>query len=287
MISSFLTGVYELLRLPASVAVIVLGYFMKRVFKLKTSDYETIWTSFFYYCCNSSTKVKVHEEDGTYRIKFNWQNIPLSLLVRKNKSSDIFVFFQIFIREEYEPFFEKLTTLRPCEICLDAGANVGYFSVACASRFPEIKVFALEPDPENFNMIEKNIALNSLQNRVTPFKLALWTTDTNLYLIKNGLEAWAIRVSENENTETTCSGASISSIATRVGVDFFHAVKLDVEGAEHVLFSHADFVNHISHATLIGLEIHGKSNAIKEVLKNLNYTIEQYNELTLATKINQ
>jgi hypothetical protein len=64
-------------------------------------------------------------------------------------------------------------------------------------------------------------------------------------------------------------------------------VKLDVAGAEHVFFSHADFVNHVSHATLIGLEIHGKTNAIKEVLKNLNYTVEQHNELTLATKINQ
>jgi len=64
-------------------------------------------------------------------------------------------------------------------------------------------------------------------------------------------------------------------------------VKLDVEAAEHVLFSHVDFVNHVSHATLIGLEIHGKTNGIKEVLKNLNYTIEQYSELTLATKINQ
>jgi hypothetical protein len=64
-------------------------------------------------------------------------------------------------------------------------------------------------------------------------------------------------------------------------------VKLDVAGAEHVLFSHVDFVNHVSHATLIGLEIHEKTNDIKEVLKNLNYTIEQYSELILATKINQ
>ena len=39
-------------------------------------------------------------------------------------------------------------------VCLDAGANVGQFSVIMAKRCR--KVYAVEPEPENFELLAKN-----------------------------------------------------------------------------------------------------------------------------------
>lgn len=39
----------------------------------------------------------------------------------------------------------------------DVGANVGYFSRQCASRFPQAKIYAFEPNPRIYPLLQKNL----------------------------------------------------------------------------------------------------------------------------------
>ena len=59
-------------------------------------------------------------------------------------------------------------------IFFDVGANVGVYSLYCAVRHPEMGVIALEPDPENYYALTRNIRLNGFDN-IFAMPFALYT----------------------------------------------------------------------------------------------------------------
>lgn len=63
--------------------------------------------------------------------------------------------------------------LQPGMTFVDVGANVGYFTLLASRRVGTGgRVFAFEPDPDSFALLEQNIARNDCTN-VTPFPYAL------------------------------------------------------------------------------------------------------------------
>ncbi len=50
---------------------------------------------------------------------------------------------------------------------VDVGANVGMYSL-CAARFRGVKVYAFEPESQNYAILNQNIHRNGLQNRSPP-----------------------------------------------------------------------------------------------------------------------
>lgn len=71
--------------------------------------------------------------------------------------------------EKYEPYETELI-LRQAQnksIIVDVGANIGYYTVLLAKKVGKKgKVFAFEPDAINFEILEKNIKANKLENVV-------------------------------------------------------------------------------------------------------------------------
>ena len=57
-------------------------------------------------------------------------------------------------------------------VLLDVGANVGMYSVFAAMT-RQVKVFAFEPESQNYALLNANIAANDLSDQVTAFPLAL------------------------------------------------------------------------------------------------------------------
>jgi FkbM family methyltransferase len=57
------------------------------------------------------------------------------------------------------------THLRPGDVFVDVGANIGYFSVYAGLRVgARGKVHAIEPDQDNLSLLSANVALNRLSN---------------------------------------------------------------------------------------------------------------------------
>jgi FkbM family methyltransferase len=79
----------------------------------------------------------------------------------------------------YEPFtlriFRQLISEalvknpgKPC-VVVDVGANIGVFTVTAARIDPRVQVFAFEPNPASYALLEENLLLNDLKNvTVTP-----------------------------------------------------------------------------------------------------------------------
>lgn len=59
--------------------------------------------------------------------------------------------------------FERI--LRPNQVAVDAGANVGYFTLLYAQTVgPDGHVYAFEPHPTNYWILQRNIELNGYRN---------------------------------------------------------------------------------------------------------------------------
>ena len=76
------------------------------------------------------------------------------------------------IREDgiWEPYETSLlmSFLQPGDVFVDVGANIGYFPVIAASLVGDTgAVFAFEPDPRNFELLQANLRLNRCEQCVS------------------------------------------------------------------------------------------------------------------------
>ena len=92
-----------------------------------------------------------------------------NLYFREN-TSDIYIFNEIINMKTYKiPENMKLNGL------IDIGAHIGIFSLYFLNLFPETKIFAFEPSPDNYNMLQLNLSVNNLQQKVIAYEAGLYT----------------------------------------------------------------------------------------------------------------
>jgi FkbM family methyltransferase len=71
-----------------------------------------------------------------------------------------------YLSNAYEPYTARLLG-KMCErasLFVDIGAHYGFFTLHAASLQPELKIIAAEPAESNFEILNRNIALNHLRN---------------------------------------------------------------------------------------------------------------------------
>jgi len=91
----------------------------------------------------------------------------LQLLVRA-RTGDFLVVDEIFIHKIYD---YALLRLSKGDIVIDVGAHIGVFTLAAALR--GASVLSLEPDPENFELLQENIRFNGYSERVHAYRFAV------------------------------------------------------------------------------------------------------------------
>ncbi len=177
------------------------------------------------------------------------------LFVRSG-TSDPEVLDQIFIQSEYQ----SLNDLTQVGLIIDCGANVGYSSAYFLSHFPNCRIVAVEPDPENFAMLSRNLA--PYGSRVNLMHAAVWSHATRLALVddpyRDGRE-WTkqVRLAEHDDKEHI-DGVDIGSLLLSSGQDRISILKVDVEGAEAEIFSGND-LSWLNKVDAIAIELHDDS----------------------------
>lgn len=73
---------------------------------------------------------------------------------------------RIFAKKSHELETERhiLKFAKEATCFVDIGANIGYFSLMLAHKFPNLPVISFEPNPNNIHFLKKNIELNQLKN---------------------------------------------------------------------------------------------------------------------------
>lgn len=170
-------------------------------------------------------------------------------------SSDLDVFYQIFIDREYAP----LCRMREVRLVIDCGANVGYSSTFFLSQFPCCHVIAVEPDSGNFAMLQRN--LSAYGSRAELVRAAIWSQTAPLKIsrgrYRDGRE-WTVQVRSCEShEEPDFQGVSITSLLTTSGVTRISLLKMDIEGAEAVVFQ--ENIDWLDRVDVIAIELHDDS----------------------------
>jgi FkbM family methyltransferase len=149
-------------------------------------------------------------------------------------STDLATLQKIFGEQEY-----AIPIACAPQVIIDGGANVGYSSLYFAHRYPQAKIIAVEPHPENFLLLTDNVKLRS---QIIPLQAAVWYDDVPIGLWDPEEGHWGFRVSEErtQGGELEIQGRSIDSIMRQHGVDRVDILKLDIEGSEKEVFEHAD-----------------------------------------------
>jgi FkbM family methyltransferase len=116
-------------------------------------------------------------------------------------------------------------TFRPGDLFLDAGANVGSYTLWMAERGAD--VLALEPDPEACAYLRENVALNGYPVKVLQLALA---ASSGMLKFTIGLDSQNHLASNGD--DGSMHFVQASTLDTLVGSRVVAGVKLDVEGAE-------------------------------------------------------
>ena len=171
-------------------------------------------------------------------------------------------------RDEYAPPREM--PLRPEEVrtVLDIGANVGATALYFSKIFPNAQIYAFEPAPDNFAVLERNIA-NS--NRIRGFNFGLGARDAALELFHSdnpiNFGGYSLHPAGSDTSrKIRIPVRNVASVLAELPLAEIDVVKVDTEGAEWDILT-AFPATIVQSAKYITGELHGnKDFALLEYL---------------------
>lgn len=119
-------------------------------------------------------------------------------------------------------------------IVLDIGSNIGFYTLQFSKLVGKNgKVFAFEPDPDNYSLLAKNIEKNNLNNVIAIKKAVLNKTGPlQLYLCKENRGDHRIFESNDERDSIKIDGTKIDDIfSSETKIDI---IKMDIQGSEYL-----------------------------------------------------
>ncbi|MDD9878032.1 MAG: FkbM family methyltransferase [Magnetovibrio sp.] len=164
----------------------------------------------------------------------------------------------------------------PGGVLVDIGANIGGYTI-WAAKHRRMRVFAFEPEAQNFAYLNKNIILNSLDDQVTAFPAAI-SDETRFSVLNLGdtriggsLNSFAEPVDENlEPREPLYRQGSVATSLDQLVADGVLPVpdhiKIDVDGFEHKVVAGARTVLADPGVSSVLIELNNTIVAHREIL---------------------
>jgi FkbM family methyltransferase len=162
-------------------------------------------------------------------------------------TSDIPTFGQVFFAKEYD-----LELPRAPQIIIDGGANIGLFTLLMKNRYPEATIICIEPDRDNFRLLQQNTAAYP---GISCENCGLWNRDATLKVYdKYDTGKWGMVV-EEDPFEGDIPALAMGTLLKKYGIQRIDLLKLDIETSEKQLFAshYADWLPLVD--TLI-IELH-------------------------------
>ncbi|KJR40614.1 FkbM family methyltransferase [Candidatus Magnetoovum chiemensis] len=136
----------------------------------------------------------------------------------------------------YEPLTTKVLKelINEKDVILDMGANIGYYTLIFAKcTGNKGKVFAFEPQCDNFNILKQNVLLNGLSNVIVEnYALSDIEQERNLFLCTANSAMHSIYPQDYcySAVKTKCISIDDYFKDSQMEINF---AKIDIEGAEY------------------------------------------------------
>ena len=211
--------------------------------------------------------------------KSNYDSFRLKKLqhpfsMRKNPY-DYATFEEVLLREDYNVDFG----FEPRTI-IDGGANIGLTSLYFASKYPDAKIVSVEPDKENFLLLEKN---TKPYQGISPLNAGIWNRKANLEIVDGGLGNNSFTVKEvKDDSRTSINALSITDIIDLQQWKNADVVKLDIEGSEKNVFE-SGYEQWLPNIKVLIIELHdrmmsGCTEAVFNAISKYNFSNETKGE---------
>jgi FkbM family methyltransferase len=124
---------------------------------------------------------------------------------------------------------------------IDIGGGIGDYTIFAAKAFPRNRVFAFEPTPNSFALLQENLRLNGVQN-VQAFQEAIWSQPGQLVMdaaVGEPGQFISRKVDRpRQNGEMVVPSVSLDQVFARLDMPSCDLMKMDCEGAEYpILFN--------------------------------------------------
>jgi FkbM family methyltransferase len=153
---------------------------------------------------------------------------------------------------------------------IDAGANIGFFSVYFNYRFNTRDLFVkgIEPDHENCGLLKKKFKVHKFSFDI--FKGALWPENTMLELQKEFRdgESWSLAVRKSDRNGTIPT-ITLGDVLKERRTEAVTILKLDVEGSEKDIIFSENFVRNARKIDFICIEVHTEIVSTEKILEQL------------------
>lgn len=163
---------------------------------------------------------------------------------------DAWIIKETCLDEQYEQASTKLTD---GWIVIDIGAGLGDFAISVAKKYPQSLVYAYEPFPESFTLLQENLKLNNIQN-VQAFPYAIGSEEGTLPLrcISKEPVQHTTTPSNQEGDFLQVPSITLEQIFSQLQLPFCHYLKMDCEGAEYDILFNTDIqiIQKIQHICL-------------------------------------
>lgn len=222
---------------------------------------------------------------------------PTSVIIFGNKmflpQRDRIITSELILNGGWEQFETKLfkENVNHGDFIVDLGAHIGYYTLIAAKLVGEKgKVFAFEPDPNNFSLLKRNVEYNGYKNVILINKAV---SDKNgnvkLYLSNENTGDHRIYDSGNKRDYINVNKTSLNNFFKdkKIKIDL---IKMDVQGSEVKALKGMSNIIKNNNIKLfaefwpLGLKLAG--NNIKEYVNLLNkYKFKSYQIMEEKKKI--
>jgi FkbM family methyltransferase len=152
---------------------------------------------------------------------------------------DIWIIKETCLDRDYE---RNSTRIKDNWVVIDIGAGLGDFTISAACEHPSNHIYAYEPFPNSFNLLQDNLALNHVAN-VSAFPYAIGAHSGTIYLdttTEIAVQHSTAKTVPSSNTKTALQVTSLSldDIFEEQQLSCCDFLKIDCEGGEYdILFN--------------------------------------------------
>ena len=228
---------------------------------------DTIIYTFIRVSNNKYSKIRVN--NSFLNISFDDKGLSKDLLIHKK-------------REKFSTDFLKLI-IQKNEIIIDIGANIGYYALLESQLASNGKVFAMEPVPESFSLLDKNIKLNECKN-IDAYKMAISDISgkSKMYVYDKRNRCSFIKdPSGNIINEVEVPIMTLDQFVESHVNQYPTLIRMDLEGYEFQVIKGAHNILNNNRPLKLVIELHPQLMSIErmmyilDTLKQANFKIEE------------
>jgi len=195
---------------------------------------------------------------------------------------DFFILNEIFVIKEYDvalPFTPKTI--------VDVGAHIGAASLFFAKKFPEAKIYSIEPFPKNFIALSNNIKLNGLEKQIKAFNIAIAKKEgsAKLYLNKENDGCHSLIKELNPESEgLKVETSDFDGFLAENDIKSIDLLKMDCEGAEMDILRSTKKLSSIK--SIVMETTYSNFEEVKSILWKNGFTVKQIEDRPLLFALN-